>query len=102
MLEQIGDDVNTLTIYTDRLHILGNLQRQCMRRRTGFAYRIKKAPWTGKKTVGGSSIFLFDFEWNSAFYEKQIALGKHYIPIHKRAWRTAENLDIAVPIGYIL
>ena len=60
----------------------------------------KKHLGLAKKTVGCSSIFLFDFEWDGAFYEKQIALGKHYIPIHKRAWRTAENLDIAVPIGY--
>ena len=101
VLEQIGDDVNTLTIYTDRVAYFRKFA-ETMYEKNGLVSLIvsKKRLGLAKKTVGCSSIFLFDFEWNSAFYEKQIALGKHYIPIHKKAWRTAENLDIAVPIGY--
>ena len=101
VLEQIGDDVNTLTIYTDRAAYFWEFV-ETMYEKNGLVSLIvsKKHLGLAKKTVGCSSIFLFDFEWDGAFYEKQIALGKHYIPIHKRAWRTAENLDIAVPIGY--
>lgn len=101
VLEQIGDDVNTLTIYTDRAAYFREFA-ETMYEKNGLVSLIvsKKRLGLAKKTVGCSSILLLDFEWNSAFYEKQIALGKHYIPIHKRAWRTAENLDIAVPIGY--
>ena len=73
-----------------------------MYEKTGLVSLIvsKKRLGLAKNKEKNSSIFLFDFEWNSALYEKQIALGKHYIPIHKKTWRTAENLDIAVPIGY--
>ena len=101
VLEQIGDDVNTLTIYTDRAAYFREFA-ETMYEKNGLVSLIvsKKRLGLAKKTVGCSSIFLFDFEWDGAFYEKQIALGKYYIPIHKRAWRTAENLDIAVPIGY--
>lgn len=101
VLEQIGDELNALTIYTDRPAYFHEFA-ETMYEKTGLVSLIvsKKRLGLAKNKEKNSSILLLDFEWNSAFYEKQIALGKHYIPIHKKAWRTAENLDIAVPIGY--
>ena len=101
VLEQIGDELNALTIYTDRPAYFHEFA-ETMYEKTGLVSLIvsKKRLGLAKNKEKNSSIFLLDFEWNSALYEKQIALGKHYIPIHKKTWRTAENLDIAVPIGY--
>ena len=101
VLEQIGDELNALTIYTDRPAYFHEFA-ETMYEKTGLVSLIvsKKRLGLAKNKEKNSSILLLDFEWNSALYEKQIALGKHYIPIHKKTWRTAENLDIAVPIGY--
>ena len=33
-------------------------------------------------------------------YFNLLAQGKNYIPIHKKPWKIAENLDIIVPFGY--
>ncbi len=43
---------------------------------------------------------MLDFEWKGRCYDEQMRPGRYYIPIHKKPWETAENLDIIVPIGY--
>ena len=43
---------------------------------------------------------VLDFEWEGQCYFHLLAQGKNYIPIHKKPWKIAENLDIIVPFGY--
>ncbi|MFR8426465.1 MAG: hypothetical protein ACLVCH_01415 [Roseburia inulinivorans] len=78
------DELNALTIYTD-LPAYFHEFAETMYEKTGLVSLIvsKKRLGLAKNKEKNSSIFLLDFEWNSALYEKQIALGKHYIPIHK-------------------
>ena len=100
VLGQIGDELNALTIYTDRAAYFGEFAETMYEKNGLVVLIVSKRHLAVRKMKNDSDIFLFDFEWNGAFYEKQIVVGKHYIPIHKKAWRTAENLDIEVPIGY--
>ena len=37
--------------------------------------------------------------WGQCYFNL-LAQGKNYIPIHKKPWKIAENLDIIVPFGY--
>lgn len=57
VLEQIGDDVNTLTIYTDRAAYFGNLQRQCMRRTDWFRLSYQKSTLDWQKNSGMQQYF---------------------------------------------
>ena len=68
VLDQLADELNHLTVYTDR-------------------------PGVGDTLV-------LDFEWEGQCYFNLLAQGKNYIPIHKKPWKIAENLDIIVPFGY--
>ena len=43
VLEQIGDELNALTIYTDRPAYFMSLQRQCMRRPDWFHLSYRKS-----------------------------------------------------------
>ena len=43
---------------------------------------------------------VLDFEWEGNCYFGQMRPGRYYIPIHKKPWKTGENLDIIIPMGY--
>ena len=49
---------------------------------------------------GVGDTLVLDFEWEGQCYFNLLAQGKNYIPIHKKPWKIAENLDIIVPFGY--
>ena len=59
----------------------------------GVADRADMRPGVGDTLV-------LDFEWEGQCYFNLLAQGKNYIPIHKKPWKIAENLDIIVPFGY--
>ena len=95
VLEQLGPDLNFLTIYTNRPAYFREFT-ETMYEENGLMVMVfpkKYLEWEssfGKNKEAAPRKLVFDFEWQ----------GKHYIPIHKKPWETAENLDIAVPIGY--
>lgn len=107
VLEQLAPDLNFLTIYTDRPAYFREFA-ETMYEENGLLVMIfpkkyleRNAESFLEKNIGMvSRRLVFDFEWQGKCYEGQIRQGKHYIPIHKKQWETAENLDIAVPIGY--
>lgn len=107
VLEQLAYDLNFLTIYTDRPAYFHDFA-ETMYEENGLLVMIFPKKCLSMQgllapviTAGKSSTnFLFDFEWEGSCYERQISQGKHYIPIHKKPWEIAENLDILVPIGY--
>ena len=104
VLEQLAADLNFLTIYTDRPAYFREFA-ETMYEENGLLVMIFPKKYLDRKNILFSEErfpkkLILDFEWQGKCYEQQIRQGKHYIPIHKKPWETAENLDIVVPIGY--
>lgn len=104
VLEQLGEELNFLTIYTDRPAYFRDFA-ETMYEENGLLVMIVPKKYLERRdgffAEGmASKKVVLDFEWQGKCYEQQIRQGKHYIPIHKKTWERAENLDIAVPIGY--
>ncbi len=100
VLEQLADDLNYLTVYTDRPAYFQEFTEK-MYQETGLIVRVfpREAFFSPLKKKGGEAL-VFDFEWEGTVYSGRMRPGQYYIPIHKKPWLPGENLDIAVPIGY--
>ena len=114
VLHQLGQELNALTIYTDRPAYFEEYAK-VMFEENGLVVmlfqkqELKRRKPVREKTQGSSMYFsaaakeqklILDFEWEGDCYYNQIGQGKGYIPIHKKPWKVAENLDITVPFGY--
>lgn len=111
VLFQLEEDLNFLTIYTARPAYFGEFA-ETMYEKNGLVVQLcaKEMLLSGGQTIYGKNpfhcaekkteIFLLDFEVDGNCYERLGRGGRHYIPIYKKPWETAENLDIRVPIGY--
>lgn len=115
VLGQLGQELNALTIYTDRPEYFEEFV-QDMFEENGLVvmvfpkWELKQPGRQNKMPVGqsvpqascsaGTQKLILDFEWEGECCYSQIGHGRSYIPIHKRPWRQAENLDIMVPFGY--
>lgn len=132
VLEQLGDDLNFLTIYTERpayfrefaetmyeenglivmifpkKDFLSGIRHRTSRpdvhtvsvKDTLAQGRFSKKNSRKGNRRGFIQKLVLDFEWEGSSYEGQAGMGRHYIPIHKKPWEVADNLDITVPIGY--
>ena len=102
VLNQLSDEINALTIYTDRPEYFA-----------GFAERAYEeaglvavlAPKKEQKDVVRQRCddrigVILDFEWRGACHDLSKNACNGYIPIHKKPWGIRENLDILVPFGY--
>lgn len=100
--ELLADDLNRLTILTEHPAYFENYADNMYEER-GLLVEIfpkdlpKKADFSSNELRGN---VILDFEKpKEASY--QIKFGKKiYIPVFKKSWEPAGNLDIAVPIGY--
>ena len=101
-LYQIGPKLNALTIYTDRpAYFLDFVKR--MDEENGLIVSVFSKKYIKVNIRLQSkceSLLVLDFEWQESrgigSWNKNCA----YLPIHKKPWKVAENLDIAVPFGY--
>ena len=113
VLEQLAEELNYLTIYTDRPeHFLefsesvyeeNGLMVLLLPKREVKCHLPVESPKESegrKQTTGRAEILVLDFEWNGSCHYHMMADGKNYIPIYKKPWKIAENLDIIVPFGY--
>lgn len=126
VLMQLSSDMNFLTIYTERPVYFGQFtetmyeenglvvqlfSKVCLKSggsksggypdgegRSGFGSENSRQ--TNFRSGSGNAKVILDFEWEGKCYDGQMKAGSYYIPIHKKLWETAENLDIVVPIGY--
>lgn len=109
VLEQISDDLNFLTIYTERPAYFYEFA-ETMYEENGLIIEIfskiackrlfRREEIRVCDSVACAGTFIMDFEWEGACYTECICPGKYYVPIHKKPWKKGENLDIIVPIGY--
>lgn len=99
VLEQLAEELNFLTIYTERPAYFFELA-ETMYGENGLVVMI--FPKKRLQSAGrcGQTQLVLDFEWEGSCYLRQMCPGRYYIPIHKKPWKTGENLDIIIPIGY--
>lgn len=107
VLEQLSEDLNFLTIYTNRPAYFYEFA-ETMYLENGLIVMIFSKDALGAAGIGrnfpvgnapGTKLIL-DFEWEGECYFGQMRPGRYYIPIHKKPWILGENLDIMIPIGY--
>lgn len=94
-LEQISKDLNFLTILTERPEYFSDYI-DTMYEETGLAVSLYQK--SNEKKYTGNVIL--DFEQTGRLKNNLTVQEALYIPVYKKSWETAENLDIYVPIGY--
>lgn len=112
VLSQLSQELNFLTIYTERAEYFKEFA-EIMYEENGLVVMFfsKKELYRGREPLfwkkkwntmerNWTEKLVLDFEWEGTCYQTQIRQGKYYIPIHKKPWKIAENLDIVVPFGY--
>ena len=105
VLEQLAERLNYLTIYTERpehfLEFADKIYEENGLMPVFFSKKeLKRNTFFSKKTVHTGETLVLDFEWNGPCYFSVLASGRKYIPIYKKPWKMAENLDIIIPFGY--
>ena len=90
VLEQIGDDVTRLQFIRTGLHILGNLQRQCMRRMDWFrlSYQKSALDWQKKR-------------WDAAVFSCLILSGMEPFMKNRLRWENIISPSIKEPGGQL-
>ena len=100
--ELLGRDLNRLTILTDRPAYFTEYT-DSMYEENGLIVELslKDAQKIAELSAEGTgSNVILDFE-TTGERKGEIKFGKKlYIPVFKKRWESAGNLDIAVPIGY--
>lgn len=94
-LERLSPDLNFLTILTDRPAYFQDYV-ETMYEETGLLVLL-----TAKQNLKSSGAnTVLDFEESGAYLRLGLSEPGLYIPVYKKRWKQAENLDISVPIGY--
>ena len=102
VLYELGPGLNALTIYTDRPAYFSEYVKRMDEENGLIVSVLSKTNIKAKIRLQSKceSLLVVDFEWR----ENPITGGWKnccaYLPIHKKPWKVAENLDIAVPFGY--
>lgn len=102
VLYQIGPKLNSIIIYTDRPEYFFEYVQK-MDEENGLIVSVffKKSFKDNMRLKNKNEIsIILDFEWNGKCQMAEPARTCAYLPIHKKPWKMAENLDILVPFGY--
>ncbi len=102
VLEQVCEELNALTIYTDRPLYFSGFVDRAYEENGLLANLFSKKDLKRQEVMATASTnaLILDFEWEGTCYTLWQSQKYSYIPIHKKAWKIAENLDIVVPFGY--
>lgn len=101
VLNDLAEDLNGLLIFTRRPAYFQEYVER-MYEENGLLVQIWEKGRLGKKGFQAelAANTLLDFERQGGVYQMGLREPALYIPIYKKPWKTAENLDILVPIGY--
>lgn len=94
-LEDLSPDLNFLTIFTNRAAYFQEYA-ETMYEEHGLLVCLEEKQ---NQTLGSANTVL-DFERQGRFWQPDLPEPSIYLPIYKKEWERAENLDIFVPIGY--
>lgn len=95
VLAQLSADLNFLIILTDRpVYFQGYVEK--MYEETGLPVHVEAKE--GQRSYSANTVL--DLEQKGHLRTLHLTEPSIYLPIYKRSWKTAENLDIYVPIGY--
>ena len=113
VLWQLADNLNHLIIYTERPQHFDGFADEVYEEsglmtvflsKKELKYHVndqrQKKSAMQRKTRSQLRSLVLDFEWDGPCHFHVMADGKIYIPIYKKPWKIAENLDIIVPFGY--
>lgn len=100
VLEQLTEDLNFLTIYTERPAYFYEFAETMYEENGLIVMLFPKRECKRQIALRAVATLVLDFEWEGACHFAQMQPGRYYVPIHKKPWRQGENLDIMVPIGY--
>lgn len=100
--KELGEDLNRMAIFTDRPEYFENY-RDMMYEEQGLIIEVfpkEKDRLSAFLGPGESCQVFLDFEREEKFVFQAFSGEKIYIPIFKKPWERAGNIDIALPIGY--
>ena len=102
VLEQLCDEMNALTIYTNREGYFSKFVYDVCEENGLIVTLLPKSELSRANFNGGkiNSVMILDFEWEGNCYILKNNYRCFYIPIHKKPWKLGKNLDIIVPFGY--
>ena len=102
VLEQLRDDINALTIYTDREIYFKEFVEMAYEENGLLALVFSKKELCRREIMctKSTSALVLDFEWEGTYFHMWNNRKYAYIPIHKKPWKMGKNLDILVPFGY--
>ena len=95
VLEQLSYDLNFLTVLTNRPAYFQKFV-ETMYEENGLPVNLY-SKGEQRKTDANT---VLDFEQQGSLWNLNLTEPSIYLPIYKKQWETAENLDISVPIGY--
>lgn len=102
VLYQLGPGLNAITIYTDRPeYFLEFVQK--MDEENGLIVSVfskKSLRNRHRLQTKSEKSLILDFEWRGNCEMCGMSMTCAYLPIHKKPWKVAENLDIIVPFSY--
>jgi hypothetical protein len=104
VLAQLADDINRLTIYTERAVYFAEFAEK-MYEENGLLVTISsRNKFEGRRIAASekedTDYLVLDFEWEGKCHMACQRYGRYYMPIHKKRWLAVDNLDIMVPFGY--
>ena len=102
VLYQIGPRLNELTLYTDRPMYFEEYVKW-MDDENGLivsVYSKRDIKANRRLKFSGKHLLILDFERKGDCRMSDWNQTGSYLPIYKKPWKIAENLDIIVPFGY--
>ena len=92
---QITDGLNHLVIYTKRPEYFSDFAKRMLQE---YGLIVVLAPKENDRIMPDGLVLDFEYgrQMKTDFLQEDII----YLPIYKKPWQIAENLDISVPIGY--
>lgn len=94
-LNLLGEDLNSLCICTERPDFFQEYGERMYQEHGLLVTFLPK-----KDMVVPENGVVLDFEKQGKLYRELLREGILYLPIYKKRWQKAQNLDILVPIGY--